>query len=115
MVHFDKEAVPGVTVVKELQDPNNTHKYTAKLCVSAIRERLQKEGVEILYNEKPARFNNFHFANFCKYYGLKSNKKLCYAHMQFSSPQYTYSQQAIDFIVDEIKKDPQNILNNIKK
>ena len=29
-------------------------------------------------------------------------------------PQYTYSQQAIDFIVVELTKDPEHILDNIK-
>lgn len=115
IVHFDKNAGPGVTVVKELQDPNNTHKYTAKSCISAIKERLSKEQISLLYNGAPVKFTSFHFSNFCKYYGLKENEKLCYAHRQFSTPQYTYSQQMIDFIVDEIKKDPEHILDNIKK
>ena len=52
---------------------------------------------------------------FCKYYGLKENERLCYIHKQFSMPQYSYSQQMIEFIVDEIKKDPYHILDNIKK
>lgn len=104
IVHFDKNAGPSITVVKELQNPNNTHKYTAKSCISAIKERLNKEQIPLLYNGAPVKFTSFHFSNFCKYYGLKENEKLCYAHRQFSTPQYTYSQQMIDFIVDEIKK-----------
>lgn len=31
-----------------------------------------------------------------------------------SPPTYSYSIQAIDFIVDEIKKDPENIVQNLK-
>ena len=114
IVHFDKTAAPGITVVKELQDPNNTHKYTAKSCINAIKERLQREHIELTYNKNPAKFTSFHFTNFCKYYGLKENEKLCYIHKQYSTPQYTYSQQMIDFIVDEIIKDPIHILDNIK-
>ena len=115
IVHFDKNAVPGITVVKELQDPNNTHKYTAKSCIDAIRERLHREHIELSYNGKPTKFTSFHFTNFCKYYSLKENEKLCYVHRQFATPQYTYSQQMIDFITDEIRKDPMHILDNIKK
>ena len=56
----------------------------------------------------------FIFNNFCKHYGLKANQKFCYIHTQYEQPQYTYSQQAIDFIVVELTKDPEHILDNIK-
>lgn len=115
IVHFDKNATSGVTIIKELQDPNNTHNYTAKSCINIIKERLQREHIELTYNDKPAKFTSFHFVNFCKYYSLKENEKLCYLHRQFTTPQYSYSQQMIDFIVDEIMKDPMHILDNIKK
>ena len=42
IVHYEKEAAPGITIVKELKDPNNTHKYTAKSCIAAIKDRLNK-------------------------------------------------------------------------
>ncbi len=32
----------------------------------------------------------------------------------FSQPQYSYSLQTIDFIIEEIKKDPENIIQNLK-
>lgn len=115
IVHFEKNAAPGMTIVKELQDPNNTHKYTAKSCISIIREQLRKDNIEIYYNGTITKFTSFHFINFCKYYNLKNNEKLCYAHRQYATPQYSYSQQMIEFIVDEIKKDPEHILDNIKK
>ncbi len=115
IVHFEKDASPGVTVVKEMQDPNNTHKYTAKSCIEAIRDRLRKERVEIFYNGNPTKFTSFHFTNFCKYYDLKRNERLCYIHKQYATPQYSYSQQMIEFIISEIKKDPAHILDNIKK
>lgn len=116
IVHFERDSsTPGITIVKELQDPNNTHKYTAKACINIIRERLIREKIDLFYNGSPAKFTSFHFTNFCKYYGLKDNSRLCYIHRQFSSPQYSYSQQMIDFIVDEIRKDPLHILDKIKK
>lgn len=104
-----------VKIIHDLKDPNNTHKYTAKSCITHITERLVKEKIILYYNEKEVKFNSFHFTNFCKYYGLKENEKFCYIHKQFSTPQYSYSQQVIDFIVEEIRKDPEHILNNIKK
>ena len=49
------------------------------------------------------------------YYDIKNNNKLCYISKMFSQPQYSYSIQTIDFIVDEIKKDPENIIQNLKQ
>ena len=109
IVRVDKDAAVGITIVKEIQNPNNTHKYTAKACINIIRERLNREHIDLTYNGNPAKFTSFHFTNFCKYYGLKDNEKFCFVHKHFSSPQYSYSQQMIDFIVDEIAKDPLHI------
>ncbi|MCD8018235.1 MAG: hypothetical protein LUF92_01230 [Clostridiales bacterium] len=115
LIKIDSAADASVKIIKELKDPNNTHKYTAKQCIISIKERLIKDKTTIFYNGREVKFTSFHFNNFCKYYGLKENERFCYVHRHFSAPQYSYSQQAIDFIVTEIEKDPENILNNIKK
>jgi len=68
-------------------------------------------------SEKKATFNMYHFTNFCKYYGLKQNQRYCYAFKTSKDSKnlyYKYSIQTIDFIVDEIKKDPENIIESIK-
>lgn len=114
-VKIDNSSDPSIKIVKELKDPNKTHGLTAKACISKIRERLTKEGIELYYNGSIVKFTSFHFTNFCKYFGIKENERFCYIHKQFSTPQYSYSLQAIEFIFEELKKDPQNILNNIKK
>ena len=68
--------------------------------------------IKVQFNIK---FNMYHFNLFCKYYDIKGNNKLCYTSKMFSQPQYSYSLQTIDFIVDEIKKDPENIIQNLKE
>lgn len=114
-VKIDKNSEVGVNIIKELKDPNNTHKHTSTSCIEAIKARLMKEKIIIYYNGTITKFSSFHFTNFCRYYSLKENQKFCYVHKHFTKPQYSYSQHIIDFIVEEIKKDPVNILDNIKK
>lgn len=114
-VKIDKNADSSIKIIRDVKDPNNTHKYTAKACIAKIKENLSKENIKLSYNGDEAKFTSFHFTNFCKHFGLKENDKYCYVHKQFSMPQYSYSQQAIDFILEELKKDPDNILDNIKK
>lgn len=107
-VHIDKNAKAGVKIIKELQDPNNTHKYTMKSAVKEIDKRLKKEGIMFTINA-------FVFNLFNVVYGIKENPKFCYIHKQYAQPSYTYSIQAVEFIVEEIKKDPINIVTNLKK
>lgn len=57
----------------------------------------------------------YHFSLFCDYYNIKKNEKLCFVYEIYSQPSYSYSYQAIEFIYDEIRKDPDNIIKNIKK
>lgn len=114
IVKIDSNADASVNIIKEMKDPNNTHKYTTKSCIEQIQARLKKDNIQLVYNDRITKFTSFHFTNFCKYYGIKDNEKLCYVHRQFTNPQYSYSHQAIDFIVLELEKDPEHILDNIK-
>lgn len=40
---------------------------------------------------------------------------MCFTYQISTQPQYSYSQQAIDFIYEEIKKEPDTILENLKQ
>ena len=114
IVKIDKNADASVNIIREMKYPNNTHKYTTKSCIKYIQARLTKDNIELIYNNKITKFTSFHFTNLCKYYKIKENEKFCYVHKQFTNPQYSYSQQAIDFVVLELEKDPEHILDNIK-
>lgn len=107
-VHIDSHAETGVKIIKEIQDPNNTHKFSMKNAIKEIDKRLRKEEIDFKMNAH--KFNLFNV-----YYGIKENPRLCYIHKQYSQPTYSYSMQAIEFIVNEIKKDPLNIIENLKK
>ncbi|MEG2415917.1 MAG: DUF3644 domain-containing protein [Romboutsia sp.] len=111
-VYIDKNAESGIKIIKELKDPNDTHKFTSKKCLDEVNKRLKKSNIFVTNNSD---FNMYHFNLFTKYFGLKSNNKYCYIHKINSSPTYSYSIQTIDFIVDEIKKNPQNIIEDLKK
>lgn len=107
-VHVDKTAEAGVKIIKELKDPSNTHKYTMKTALKEINRQLQKEGIDL-------KINAYHFDLFNKVFRLKENERYCYIHKIYAQPSYSYSMQAIELIVGEIKKDSENILNNLKK
>ena len=113
--HIDKRAEEGVKIIKEIKDPNDTHKYSAKACIKEINKKVQKENIKLFFNEKEVKFNMYHFNLFTSYFAIKENERMCFIYQISTQPQYSYSQQAIDFIFDEIKKSPRTILNDLKE
>lgn len=110
-VHIDKNAEVGVKILKEIKDPNETHKFNAKKCIEEVNKRIKKLKIKELND---FRFNKYHFDLFNKYFDIKSNDRYCYIHKVNAKPTYSYSIQTIDLIVDEIRKNPQNIIEDLK-
>lgn len=115
LVRIDKNAETPVKIIKDIKDPNDTHKYTTKNCIKEICSRLDKLGISLIDKDETKKFNAYHFELFCKYYSIKTNKKFCYTYKLTTNPTYSYSIQTIDLIVDEIKKDPEHIVPNLKE
>lgn len=103
------DATEKIKVVKELKDPNVTHKYTMKKLNQEINKRLKEANILNI------TLNQYTFQLFCNYYGIKENPKFCFINTIGTLPIYSYSIQAIEFIVNEIKKDPYNIIQNLKE
>ncbi len=114
-IAVDKNSQNPVQIIKELKDPSETHKFTAKKAYAEITKRIRKQGILLKYNGKPIdTFNSHHFNLCCKYFRIKDNPAWCYVYKPYAQPSYTYSMQAIEFIMKAIGQDPENILDNIK-
>lgn len=113
--HIEKEAVEGVRIIKEIKNPNDTHKYSAKACIKELNRKIQKDNIRLLFNSVEVVLNMYHFNLFTSYFGIKENERLCFTYQISTQPQYSYSQQAIDFIYEEIKKSPSTILDDLKE
>lgn len=109
LVCIDNSAKSNVKIIKELKNPNITHKYTMKKLNQEVNNRLKKLGINNI------DFNQYHFQLFCNYYNIKNNEKFCFINTVREIPTYSYSIQTIDFIVEEIRKDPNNIIANLKE
>ena len=53
-VRIDNNAKANVKIVKELKDPNDTHKYTAKKCIEEIKKRLNKLNINMYIKKRKA-------------------------------------------------------------
>jgi hypothetical protein len=106
-VRVDSKSDSSARIITKIQNPNDTHKYNAKACIKDINKKLKAQGIEFI-------FNMSHFTLFCNYYDMKANQKWCFVTKINKDPTYSYSMFAIDFIVCEIVKDPDNIVDTIK-
>lgn len=75
-VAIDKNSPNTSQIIKELKNPNDTHKYTAKKVCAEITKQLKRtETVLKQKGEAVDAFNFYHFKLFCNYYDIKSKDK----------------------------------------
>lgn len=110
-----------VKIVKEMKDPSNTHNYSFKNVVIAVNNRIKTEKIPFSYTNKSGveakhDFNSACLTSIIKFYDLKSNEKYTYAYkIDGKTTSYSYSSKLVDFIVDQIKKDPSGIMAKIRE
>lgn len=101
-----------VAIVKELKDPADTHKYTFNTVITAIREKMAKNNIRIDYEKG---FNKYVLKLVMDFYDVKSEPKFAYKHEFGKNERYTYSQQFVDFVFDEIKKNPDKFVESLRQ
>lgn len=117
LVAFDKNADSKLRIAKEIKNPNEIYKHTTKDVVRLVNRRLKSKKIFLNKIEngepKPKIFNKYDLNLFIKFYDIKTNEKYCFYYR--ISNRYGYSQMLIEFIVEEILKNPDTIIEDLKK
>ena len=111
-VALEKNSDNKVAVIKELKDPSNTHQYSFSNVIIAVQNRLKKNNIKLGYEKG---FNTYVLSMFSDFYNIKNDSKYAYRHNIGNSHHYTYSEQLVEFIVNEIKKNPETFVESLKK
>lgn len=111
-VAISKDAKTPVEIVKELKDPADTHKYSFNNVVTAVREKMNKDNVRIAYEKG---FNTYVLSMVIDFYNVKAEPKYAYKHSIGNQETYTYSQQFVEFVFSEIKKNPDGFVESLKQ
>lgn len=119
-IRIAKDGEIPVQIIKEQKDPSNTHKYSQGHCVKEINKILIRENITFEYydpfcKKNRSQFTTGDFQLFLNFYELKTNERYTYRHIIGNHSQYSYSYATITFIINEIKKDPKNIIKSLKK
>ena len=107
-----KESENKVAIIKDPKDPSQTHKYSYANVITVVEERLKKQNIKLNYKKS---FNQYVLNLIIDFYKIKDEQKYAYCHKIGNSTHYTYSEQFIEFILIEIKKDPYNFVESLKK
>lgn len=102
-----------VAIIKDYKDPNNTHNYSFKTVITVVDAHLKKHGITLAGYDKS--FNKYLLSKIISFYDIKQDPKYAYKHIVGNSELYTYSQQFVDFILKEIKSNPNFIPSILKE
>lgn len=112
IVSISNKSNNKVAIIKSVKDPAETHKYSYSNIISVISDRLNKNNIKLDYKKG---FNQYVLNLIIDFYNIKSDSNYSYLHKIGNSANYTYSQSFVDFIFNEIKKDPKNFVDSLKK
>lgn len=116
VVAVNKNSEMEIQIVKEMQNPNLYYPYTTNKAVTLINKRLVKKSIPLkkMVNGSMQldRFTTNDFQLFNQFYNIKSKEVFSFYYEVGN--RYSYSSKLIDFIVEEIEKDPENIIQNLK-
>lgn len=104
--------------ISKMVEPKDRYSYRKSDVLKQVNHLLKKQGIRFTYKDnKDATFNKYHFDLFNTCYDIKSDSRYAYdrSTSNESRPAYLYSEAVINLIVDEIKKDPEHIIEKIKK
>jgi len=115
-VSVTKDADVQAGIIREVKDPHQLFPHTTSTVVKLVNKRLKIDGILITKKtgtlEKKTQFTKNDFQLVLQFYGVKNNKELCYHYVLGN--RYSYAAIIVDKIVDLIKKDPDNFVQNLK-
>lgn len=111
-VSLSNDSPNKVAIIKDVKDPANTHKYSYNNVIQAVKTRLKNTNCTLQYDKG---FNQYVLNLIIDFYNIKSNPVYSYEHKIGNMQSFTYSEQFVEFIVNEIKKNPIHFVDSLKK
>lgn len=117
VVKLDNGAETSVGVLREIKDPNAVYPLATKEVIKIVNKRLRAKGIlltKIVNGEKQKRpFTTNDLQLFNAFYDIKTNERYCY-HYKIGN-RYGYAQAFCEFIIEEIERNPETFVENLKK
>ena len=111
-VSLSNDSPNKVAIIKDVKDPANTHKYSYNNVIQAVKTRLKNTNCTLQYDKG---FNQYVLNLMIDFYNIKSNPLYSYEHKIGNMQSFTYSEGFVEFIVNEIHKNPKGFVDSLKK
>jgi len=116
-VYIQREADNGITIVKDIKDVVSYYPYTAGNATKKIDSLLRNRGVVFKFNgQVKEKFTTHAFQLFVKCYEMKGDERYSYDRKTRGEKvnNWIYSEQAVEFIAQQVALDPENCLDRLK-
>lgn len=119
-ISITKNAAEAAYILRDVKDKHLLCPYNRKQSLELINRWIKRDHLDFINPSKQPEderlhiFTSSHFDLIVKFYGVKNEDKYCYKYTNGKQTLYTYSEAALLMIYNEIKKDPENIIKNIK-
>ncbi len=116
-VFITNDADKAAIILKEPKDMHSLYPYSYKKSIDMINKRIRKDNIPFVNPGSSGAqnvFNKYHFDLFLKFYNMKNDPKYCYHYIAGSVPFYSYNDRTIDLIIEEIKKNPEHVIQDLK-
>lgn len=116
LVKLDNKAETSVSILREIKDPNAIYPLTTKDVIKIVNRRLKTKGILLTktvngeQQKRPFTTNDLQLFN--KFYDIKKDERYCYHYI--IGNRYGYSQLFCDFIIEEIERNPETFVGNLK-
>ncbi|WP_419775204.1 hypothetical protein WJ437_09160 [Ignavigranum ruoffiae] len=82
--------------------------------LSEEQAKLNLQRYNIKIKDYPKPINHYVLNLIIDFYSIKEDEKYCYKHTIGNNIHHTYSQQFVDFIISEIRKNPDSFVTSLK-
>lgn len=116
-VRVDKDAQTPVTILRSLTNPMDKYIWRTKRGAAFVDEKLKRDGIRPWVGgvEKEG-FNKFHFEVFRDFYDMRGDDRYAYNFaLEGEQPSWGYSQQALDLMIDQMRRDPVHVIDQMRK
>lgn len=113
-VFITKDANAAAFILKDAKDMHKLYPYNMKKSLEIVNRRIKQERIPFRTNRSPFTFNKYHFGLFLNFYDMKSDPHYCYAYSINETNLFSYNDAALEFILSEIKKDPEHVIQKLK-
>lgn len=97
-----------------IENKDDSFRYTKKACIATIQRLLKLHNIMLNVEGRNIPFTEYHFQLFSNVYSARSNPQYSKKYNRGGKTEYFFSLDLINLIVEEIKANPSEVIQNLQ-